>query len=269
MFKKLLIVGVAVVAGVVILNTTVAGSYVSTAWKKVRQGACNKVPLEFELERVRNEVAKLIPDMKDNIRGIAEEMVAVDRLRDDIKVTRANLDKEKDHIFAMKKDLENAQGAKTVKYGERTVSVSRLKEKLARDWDAYKRCEDGLTSKEKLLDAKETALSAAREQLSTIRMKKEQLEVEIARLDAEIKNVRVAQSRGNFQFDDSRLARINATIASIRDRLNVEVKTQELSGTFKADLDLPTPAETKTAADVVREIDNHFGKVAEEVATQK
>jgi chromosome segregation ATPase len=268
MFKKLAIVGVAVVAGVLVLNMTVAGSYVSTAWKKVRQGACNKVPLEFELDRVRHEVSKLIPDMKDNIRSIAEEMVAVDRLRDDIKVTRANLEKEKDNIFAMKKEVENAQGAKTVRYGDRTVSVSRLKDKLARDWDAYKRCEDGLASKEKLLDAKETALSAAREQLAATRAKKEQLEVEIARLDAEIKNVRVSQSRGNFQLDDSRLARINAAIASIRDRINVETRQIELEGQFKADLDVPSVKDTKTASDVVREIDNHFGK-AEEVATQK
>src|SRR3989442_645275 len=89
MFKKLLIVGAAVVAGVLILNMTVAGSYVSTAWKKVRAGACNKVPVEFEIERVRNEVSKLIPDMKDNIRAIAEEMVTVEKLRDDIASTRA------------------------------------------------------------------------------------------------------------------------------------------------------------------------------------
>ena len=84
MFKKIGLVALVVVGGLFLLNRTNLGSYASTAWKKVRQGACNQVPLEFEVERVRHEISQLVPDMKDSIKAIAEESVAVENLRDEI-----------------------------------------------------------------------------------------------------------------------------------------------------------------------------------------
>src|SRR3954453_1069268 len=101
MLKKLVFVAAAVVAGLFVLNTTNLGSYASTAWKKVRASCSKQVPLEFEIERVRNEIAKLSPDMKDHLRAIAEETVKVDNLRDEIASTRTQLAEQKKKILAM------------------------------------------------------------------------------------------------------------------------------------------------------------------------
>jgi len=260
MCKKIGIVALAVVAGIFLLRSTNLGSYTSTMIGKLKHSASNQVPLEFELDRVRNEVSQLVPDMKSHISAIATEEVAVENLRQDVKTTRAQLDKQKENILTMRKDLETAgNGTKTIVYSDREFTVSRVRERLTRDWDSYKRCEEGLKSKEKLLEAKEESLNLAREQLSSMRAKKEQLEVEVAQLEAEVKNLRLAQTKSNFQLDDTRLARIHASMSSIRDRLRVQVKEQELTGRYASDLDIPVEKKVKTQ-EVMKEIDDHFGK---------
>jgi len=268
MLKKLVLVAVAVVAGLFVLNTTNLGSYASTAWKKVRASCSKQVPLEFEIERVRNEIAKLSPDMKDNLRSIAEETVKVDNLRDEIVLTRAQLAKQKDTILAMRKDLDESKGKKTIWYGEREFPVSRVKDKLAKDFQSYQHCEEALKNKERLLESRESALSVAKEQLTTMRSKKEELEVEVARLESDLKNLRLAQTRGNFQLDDTRLARINASLASIRDRVKAEGKFQDLEGQFHNDLEIQVEKKAKTA-EVLKQIDDYFGKEKTDVAVEK
>ena len=269
MFKKIGLVALVVVGGLFLLNRTNLGSYASTAWKKVRQGACNQVPLEFEVERVRHEISQLVPDMKDSIKGIAEESVAVENLRDEIVATRATLAKQKEKILVMRQDLETNKTAKTISYGNKEYSVARIRERLAKDFESYKHCEESLQSKEKLLETREAALATEREKLANMRSMKEELEVQVAQLEADVKNMRLANVRSNVQVDDSRLARIKSSIASIRDRLKADKTAAILQAQFGNDLDIQVEKKIKTA-EVIKEIDDHFGKESKsEVATDK
>ena len=266
MFKKLGIVAIAVVAGLFLLNTTNLGSYAGTMFKKMKHSVHNQVPLDFEIERVKNDVSQLVPDMRKHISEIAQEMVAVDNLKADVANTRVELAKQKSEILTMRSDLENAKNVKTITYNSIDFPVSRVREKLSTKWQAYKVGEESLKSKERLLEAREESLSVARDQLGAMRSKKEQLEVEVARLEAEMKNLRLAQTKSNFQFDDSRLARINASLASIRDRLKVESTEMALRGTYANDLDIPIEKKVQTQ-EVLKEIDNHFGTTEKTEAT--
>jgi chromosome segregation ATPase len=258
MFKKIAIASVVVVAGLVLLAKTNLGSYAHTAWKKAKIGASNQVPLEFEIERVRDEVSQLVPDMNKNFNEIAHEMVAIENLREDVSRTRANLDVQKKNILVMRDDVQGKTDAQTVSYGGQVFKVDRVRTKLAKDWEAFKQGEESLKAKEQLLEAKETSLAAAREKLNSMKAKKEQLEVQIAQMEAELKTLRVAETRGSFKIDDSRLARIESSLADIRTRIKVASKAAELEGEFKSDM---IPVEQKVQAnDVLKEIDSHFGK---------
>lgn len=257
MFKKIGIVALVVVAGLFLLNKTDLGSYAGTAWKKIRTSTKGAVPPEFEIERLKNEIAQLVPDMKRNVKVVADEMVAVERLRSEVAETRTELAKKKDYVLAMKSELEKNKNATTVSFRGQEYASTRIKEKLAREWDAYKRGEDGLKSKEQLLVAKEEAVDIAREQLSAMRAKKEQLEVDVARLEAELKTLRLAQTRSNFQLDDSRLARINSAMANVRDQIKSMQIQSDLHGKYVDDLELPAEKRIKTT-ELIKEIDTHF-----------
>lgn len=255
MFRKILIGAAVVALGLFALHTTGLSSYPATAFSNMKKALKKKVPLEFEIERLRTEVARLVPDMKKHLSTIAEEMAAVDSLKEEIAQTHVNLDKQKKNILAMTQALES--GTTTVSFNHRDYSATRIKEKLARDFESYQRCEAELKSREKLLEAREKSLDAARDQLATMRTQKQDLEVQVAQLEAELKTVRAAQSRNKFHFDDTNLARCKATLAELRNRLKVEKTETELEGEFAND---PIPVETKekSAKDLTKEINGYF-----------
>jgi chromosome segregation ATPase len=257
MFRKIAIAGLLAVTGLFVMNRAGLTSYGATVFHKVRSACKNHVPLEFEIERLRYQIAELVPDMKKHLSSIAEEMVGTQNLRDEIQETRANLKQQKANIMAMTKDLAN--GAITISYGGREYSASRIREKLDRDFHSYQRCEAEVKSKEQLLDAKERSLDAAREQLGTIRQQKQDLELQVEQLEADLKNVRLAQSHSKFHIDDSQLARCKATLAEIQNRLKVERKTVELTGDFANDNAIAVEKREKTTPELTKEIEAYFG----------
>jgi chromosome segregation ATPase len=265
MIKKATFVALGVIAMVALLSYTKVGSYAGTAWGKFRTTASNQVPIEFEIDRLKNEVAKLIPDMKKNRTLVAEEMVAIDNLKEEIGTTRTKLDEQKAVLLKLTKDVDS--GETLFIYNGVSYKRERILEKLARDLDSYKRAETELTSKQQLLEAKERALDAARQQLATIRDQKQELEVQIAQLEAEVKTVRLAQSKCKFQVDDSRLAEIKKSLAELRNRLKTEKYAAEMEGEFANDPMVVGP-KVRPAGDVTREVREYLegnkvdGKVA-------
>jgi hypothetical protein len=91
-----------------------------------------------------------------------------------------------------------------------------------------------------------------------MKVKKEQLEVQLAQMEAELKTLRVAEARGSVKIDDSRLAHIESSMGEIRDRVKVAQKECELTAEFKTDM-IQVEKKVQTA-DVLKEIDSHFGK---------
>src|SRR5262249_1016146 len=104
--KKLLLIGLIVVGGLFLAKKTSLCSYAGTFWSRVRHEAKNQVPVKFELDRIRNEIARMDSDLQNMLSPIAENMVAVKRLKKDIEVTRGRLDEQKASLLTMTKDLE-------------------------------------------------------------------------------------------------------------------------------------------------------------------
>lgn len=257
MFKKIGIAAAVVGAGVFLTSAAGLWSYGSTLWSQARNGLKKQVPLEFEIERIRHEVAQLVPDMKKNFTIIAEEMVAVENLQKEITLLKGNLRQQKENVLTMTRDLET--GNSTIVYDGRSYSSERVREKLARDFASYQTCEAELRSKEQLLEAKERSLDAAREQLASLKAQKQELEIQVAQLEAEVKTVRLAQTRNKVHVDDSQLARCKSALAEIRDRLNVEKKESELEAQFANDA-IPVEKKAKSTEELVKEIRSRLGE---------
>ncbi|HMC89867.1 MAG TPA: hypothetical protein VKI17_09980, partial [Gemmataceae bacterium] len=153
MCKKLVIATIAVVAGLFILNSTHLGSYARTAIHKVKSAVKGQIKPEFMLETARNEAAQLIPDMRKNISSVAAKDVAVQRLREEVASIRNNLEKQKDHVRAMKDALKS--GSELAVYNGRETTRSRLSDRLARELAASQACAQQLAAKEALLESEE------------------------------------------------------------------------------------------------------------------
>jgi septation ring formation regulator EzrA len=266
MVKKIVIVSLAVVAGLFLLSKTHMGSYVHTAWNKVSSSVGSSVPLEFEIDRIRDEIAQLDPHMQTQIGAIAKEVVAVENLQKEVGAMRVAVSNQKDAVLALRKEVTS--GTRTVSFKGKDYTADKAKEKLQRDFDGYRRAESTLKSREALLEAKESALNSAREQLGSMRTKKSELEVAVAQLEAELKTLRVAQTKSNFQFDDSKLGQIKEAVAKLQTRLREQQVETSLTQQWKEGTDA-APATKAQSAELLKEIDDHFGANEVDVVDKK
>jgi chromosome segregation ATPase len=251
MCKKIAIVAVAVVAGLILLSKTNLGSYVGFSWKKGKEFFQQAVPPEVEVERLRHELTQLDPEIKKARSTLAEEAVNVEMLREDVEKTRLNLHKRQEEILLMKRDVES--GKSEVNYGGRTIPVSRVRTMLAADWDAYKRAEEALKSKEKLLEAKEIALAEGQKQLADMTGLKGQLQAELDRVEADLKTVRLAQTRNNIQIDNTRITRFNNSLNELKRRIRVEKKDldmQAISASHPIEVGKPVDVTAKALEEI-------------------
>jgi chromosome segregation ATPase len=230
--KKVVLVGALAAGGLFVLNHAWSGS-VGTAWKKVTTTLHRNVDPDFELARIRDEIAKLTPDMHRNISRIAEEMVAVESLERRVNDLQARLETGKDDLALMTNGIE--KGATRVSINGREVAVTQVKDKLR----TCKLLERELNNNKKILDAKKQGVDAARQQLAEMRQQKEQLEILAADYEAQLKTLALEKTRSRIKLDDSRLAEIKASMDRLRERIETERKTAQLAEEFNNGKDLP------------------------------
>jgi chromosome segregation ATPase len=253
MVKKGLL-GAALSAGAMYLVFgTSAPSYVRTAFHKVRHNAKSAVPVQFEIDRTREEIASLEPAIKDNIETYARAEVDVEHLEKEIAATKGNLAAEEKTLLTLR------DGVRTGNYrltGRSNESVDELQVELARRFDHYNNVERILSEKQATLKAKQKALAAARKQLDSMSTQKKALLTKLDGIEARLKAIEATQTSNEFNFDDSALARAKASVAELETRLEVLARKAEYEGRYS---DVGVPIGTESGRDVVREIDAKFG----------
>jgi chromosome segregation ATPase len=233
-------------------------SYAGTLWSQVAKETKNSVPTKFEIDRVRHELAGMDADISRMLRPIAEHMASIQRLKKEIAAARTNLAEEKGSILTMTKDLEGSPTV--VVYGGVEYTAERVRLKLQRDFDSYKRSEANLKSQEKLLEAKERSLSATREQLAKLVAKKREYEVRLGQLEADEETLQIARIGSKLPMDDNRASEIEAALSNIEHRHDVQrAEVELLNGQFANDfIPVNQRARSSTAPLDLNEIRSYF-----------
>src|SRR5205085_4622324 len=247
MIKKLVLLTAGTIGAVALVSTVVGRGSLHTAWKKAHTAIENQVSPEFELDRIRDQIAQLGPDMHKHIQRVAEQWSAVDALDREVQVCQTNIEKRKTSLLAMTDVLEKGDTQKVKFYG----GPSDLKRRLERELKTYKTCEKELVSKQKILEAKKQELDAARAQLSEIKEQKAQLESLVAQYEAELATLRLEQTRSKFKLDDSRLGDIKGALEKLRQKVDVERKKAELAGQYLPQPTFTGPTKEETSKDIV------------------
>jgi len=255
MVKKLVFWSALVAGGLFLVNTVVRPGSISTAYKKARATVERKISPEFELARIRDQIAQLAPEMRENIGRIAEEMVAVETLEKRVGSLQAKLDDTKLQLAG----LTNAEpGTKRVSVNGRDYSVPQYKALVNEKLRTCKVLEREIGNASKVLDAKKQGVDTARQQLAAMKEQKEQMEVLAAEYEAELKTLQLEQTRSKIQIDDSRLAEIKQSFEKLRERIQVERNKTALAEQFKTDT-LTVPEKKADAKDVVDEAREYLG----------
>jgi peptidoglycan hydrolase CwlO-like protein len=249
-----------------LLFGTSAPSYVKTAFHRVRHNAKAAVPIEFEIDRARQEVADLEPAIKKNIEAVVNEEVEIEHLNAEILATRENLEKEGRTIAALR-DMLGTGG--TLRTGGISYTPEEVKSDLTRRFDHYKAVKKILADRQETLKIRKLNLAAAKEKLNNMQESKKALATKIEGIDARLKQIEATQSANEFNLDESALARVKKTVSELDKRLEVMARVVEAEGRF-AEKGVLMPIEP--GRDVVKEIDTEFGipaKSSNQASTDK
>jgi chromosome segregation ATPase len=258
MVKKA-ILGAALSAGTLYLVFgTSAPSYVRTAFCRVRHNAKDAVPVQFEIDRARGEIANLEPAIKDNIEALARAEVDVEHLDREIVAVRSNLATEKKTLLVLRQSLETGD-FRLAGHGHVNYTVEEVKAELARRLDHYRNVNQILAEKEATLKARQKAVVAARKQLTEMAAQKQALLTKLEGIEAQLKMIEATKATNEFDFDSSALARAKQSVSDLEKRLEVLARRAEMEGRF-ADAGIPVSLEP--GRDVVKEIDDEFGPAA-------
>jgi len=236
MCKKLIYTagGLAIVS--VFLFGRDAASYVATSVGWVKDSVKESVPVEFEIDRARKMVAKLVPDIQRSMHVIAKEEVEVERLEKEIAKSAERQAKQKKQIVRLENDLRSERDV--YRYSGREFTIKQVKHDLANRFERFKTHDATLNSLRDIHLARTRSLEAARQKLAGMQAAKRQLEVDVENLDARLKMVEVAQTASELNVDDSRLGRAKDLIAELRSRLEVAERVVNSEGTFQGEIPL-------------------------------
>ncbi|MBA4106604.1 MAG: hypothetical protein C0485_12675 [Pirellula sp.] len=253
MIKKLVVttLGVGLLGGV--LGATNLGSYLTTGCRQVSDSVEDSVPMTFQIDRARNMVRDLEPEIRHSMHVIAKEEVEVAELDRRLETATAKADKDKSEIMRLQSDLSS--GKNVFRYAGHSYSEGEVKEDLARRFNRYKTVDGTIESLQQMRDARQRNLDAAREKLTAMIGAQRQLQVDVENLEAKLKLVEVAEASSDFQFDDSKLARAKQLMVDIRTKLDVAAKLANADTTFQEEI----PLDETEAEDVTTQVAEYFG----------
>lgn len=256
MLKKVIIGGISAV----VLSTLVFGrdvvSYIKTAGCSARDAIKSEVPIEFQIQRARDMVENLIPDIRQCMHVIAEEEVNVEQLQRDIAKAESELGKQKGEILALNQAV--GQGQQSYRFASRTYTAADVKRDLAARFERFKTAESTLGSKKQILTAREKSVVAAREKLENMLNEKRDLEVQIENVDAKLKTMQAQRTAASVNLDNSQLARAKKLIGDLNKQLEVSQRVLDAEGKFTGLI--PVETGNLIPEDLSSQINDYFGK---------
>jgi predicted nucleic acid-binding Zn-ribbon protein len=254
MFKKLLIGGaLASALGATVIGTGV-WSYARTAGGWIQATAEEAMPLEWEIQRARQMISDLEPEINANAKRIAHERIKVAKLEKQVGETTDKLLAAQRDISRLKEDLESGENVYT--YCGKTYTAGQVKEDLSRRFELFKTRKEMADNLEKMLTARQQTLAAANERMEAMLSAKRQLEVEVENLEARLAAIRVAQTSSELALDDSALSRTRELLDRINARIDVEKEMTQVDAEYFGGIEL----DEGDQADLLDEISAYFGE---------
>ncbi len=245
--------GAAAVVGGIVFGTDLV-SYVSTSTRSVRTAMKDAVPIDFELQRARNLLEDIIPEMQANVRLIAQEEVEVADLGADIQRAQASLAEERARVARLRSTL-NTENVSYVLGGVR-YTRGQIKDELARRFDHVKEAEVVLAGKQRLLEARQKSLHAAMQMLDRARTQKAALQDQVATLESQYRLVQAASSGSRFELNNTKLAQTQKLLGEIRKRLDVAERVLAHEARFT----LPIEVDVVSEKDLVTQVDEFLAQ---------
>jgi hypothetical protein len=259
MFKwtKRIVLGTVIVlgAGFLVFGTGV-GSYMRSSGRMIKTAVKDSIPVEFEIQRARDLLEDLIPEMQANLRIVASEEVDVANLEKEIDRERDSVKIEGERIQGLRSTLKTQVVSYSI--SGREYSRTDLVDELARRFEQWRMAEILLQGKNDLLKNRKRSLDAAVGKLEKTRLARLELATQIESLEAQFRLVQSQSAGSEFRLDDTKLAQTNRVISDLKKRLEVTQRVLAREARFVENIPLDTVSEES----LVGRVDAYFSRKA-------
>ena len=181
---KKLVVGT---LGTVLIGGLLFGSnivpYAQTAYQRLTDSAQDAVPISFQIDAAKQQLAKIGPEVNNMYHQIAKEKVQVKRLEQQLVKQLSDLEKSRSEILALRQHLDSGKEF-FVATNSKAYTSERVKEDLRHRFTLHRTAEQRLKTAEKTLALRETALNNGFESLEKAQAQQRELQVKIETLNA-------------------------------------------------------------------------------------
>jgi hypothetical protein len=136
MIKKAILVALGLGLTTAVLFGRNAASYVSTTYHRLTSSVEEAVPIDFQIDRAKQMVRDLDPEIRRSMHVIAKEEVALEQLNKQITTNEEKSGKDKTDILRLQADLGKSKA--TYRYASRTYTPDEVKQDLARRFNRFK-----------------------------------------------------------------------------------------------------------------------------------
>jgi chromosome segregation ATPase len=185
----------------------------------VQNAVKNSIPLKFELQRARDMLEEIIPEMHTNIKLIAQEEVEIAALKSDIERSEELLVKA-EHRIEKLRNMHTLHKA-SYRFNSQTVDRQQLTGELAHRFEQFTEAQVIVESKRRLLSARKQSLQGALKLLEKTRSQKTILASKIETLESQHRLVQAASVGAPVKIDNTKLAQTEKLLVHIKKRLDV------------------------------------------------
>ncbi len=267
MFKKAVYVAIGAVLLVGILYGTNAVPYAKTAYNHVKTTAQDAVPIEFQIEAAKTQLANIGPEINQMVHQIAKEKAEIKRLSKELERQQVVLEKRYDEMMTLREHVASGDEV-YVATNSKAYTTERVKEDLRHRFSVYQTAEQTITKSEQILELRKVALENAFAKLDEAQAQQRELEVQIENLNARQRMVEVAKTASEFNIDNSELAKTRQMIDEISTRIDTEEAMLSLAPQYLGG-QIPVGDDVLTDTDILQEMDAYFSKVDEDDVVSK
>ncbi len=252
-----------VVGGFLLLGSDFS-SMIKTSARSIQSSVKESVPVEFELNRAKEKINEILPDLQSQVRMIAEEEVAISRLEKEVQQDTERLDRHEEQLTVLRGQMRTQQASFSV--GSMKLDRQQLANHLQTRFDHFKQARLSLQSKQRLLEKRTQGLSAAMAVLEQMRIRQSELGLKVEALAAQHRLIKASQIESGTLVDGSQLSQADQLLDQIETRLAVAERVMDYqSDPFEAS----TKKEEVSAEVVLSEIDAYFSPVENPVQKQR
>ena len=253
--KRILAAGIVVLGAGVLVFGTGFGSYLRSSGRMLKTAVKDSIPVEFEIQRARDLLDDLIPEMQANLRLVAAEEVDVANLEREVQKQKEAVEGESGKIQVLRTSLKTQMASYS--FGGREYQRSEVVEELARRFEYLKTADIILKGKEDLLKNRRKSLDAAIQKLDKTRIRRIELASQIEALEGQFRLIQAQASGSEFHLDDTKLAQTERVIAEVKNRLEVAQRVLAQEARFIENIPVdPTVNESS----LVSRVDTFFTK---------